>query len=84
MYNNDDGKNKNLTLLAYANNFTMWHYDGREKTFETIKSNGYFNKASSMMRAGDLIIVNSKDVNSSLWVSEVKDGTVTLTEKAEK
>jgi hypothetical protein len=82
MYNNDY-KNKDLSVLAYANNFTMWHYV-TESTLQMVKSNGYFNQAASMMQVNDLIIVNSKDVNSSLWVSEVKDGTVIVTEKAEK
>jgi hypothetical protein len=45
----------NLSVLAYANNFTLWHY----KTTETaVTGGGYFNNASDMMSVGDLLIVN--------------------------
>ena len=45
----------NLSVLAYANNFTLWHY----KTTETaVTGTGYFNNASDMMSVGDLLIVN--------------------------
>ncbi len=45
----------NLSVLAYANNFTLWHY----KTTETaVTGAGYFNHASDMMNVNDLIIAN--------------------------
>ncbi|MFA5592585.1 MAG: hypothetical protein WC989_04645 [Micavibrio sp.] len=46
-----------LSVLAYANNFTLWHY----KTVDAsgvFTAAGYFNNASDMMRVGDLLIVN--------------------------
>jgi len=44
-----------LSVLAYANNFTLWHY----KTFDSsIATAGYFNTAASMMNVNDLIIAN--------------------------
>jgi hypothetical protein len=44
-----------LSVLAYANNFTLWHY----KTIDSsVTSAGYFNSASSMMSVNDLIIAN--------------------------
>jgi hypothetical protein len=44
-----------LSVLAYANNFTLWHYT----TFDSaVTGAGYFNKAADMMRVNDLIIVN--------------------------
>ena len=45
----------NLSVLAYANNFTLWHYT---TTDANVTDSGYFNNAGSMMRVGDLIIVN--------------------------
>lgn len=44
-----------LSVLAYANNFTLWHY---KTTDTTITSAGYLNKASDMLRVNDLIIAN--------------------------
>lgn len=47
----------NLSVLAYANNFTLWHYASIDNA-ATITGSGYFNKASDMMRVNDLIVIN--------------------------
>lgn len=44
-----------LSVLAYANNFTLWHYTTIDSAVTTT---GYFNKAVDMMRVNDLIIAN--------------------------
>jgi hypothetical protein len=45
----------NLSVLAYANNFTLWHYT----TFDSaVTGTGYFNSAAQMLRVNDLIIAN--------------------------
>jgi len=44
-----------LSVLAYANNFTLWHY----KTVDAaVTGAGYFNAGTDMMRVNDLIIAN--------------------------
>ncbi len=45
----------NLSVLAYANNFTLWHYTTPDASVTTA---GYFNAAADMVRIGDLIIAN--------------------------
>ena len=45
----------NLSVLAYANNFTLWHC---VTTDANVTDSGYFNSAASMLRVNDLIIVN--------------------------
>ena len=46
---------KDLSVLAYANSFTLWHYT----TFDSsVTTTGYFNSAVSMLKVNDLIIVN--------------------------
>lgn len=48
-------KLSDLSVLAYANNFTLWHY----KTIDSsVTTAGYFNNAVDMMQVGDLMIVN--------------------------
>lgn len=49
-YNSSD-----LSVLAYANNFTLWHYT---TTDANVTDAGYFNKAADMMRVGDIVIAN--------------------------
>jgi hypothetical protein len=46
---------KDLSVLAYANNFTLWHYTTTDSSVTTA---GYFNGAAGMLRVNDLIIAN--------------------------
>jgi hypothetical protein len=43
----------NLSVLAYANNFTLWHYT---TTDSAVTGGGYFNNAADMLRVNDLLI----------------------------
>jgi hypothetical protein len=47
----------NLSVLAYANGFTLWHY-GTGDTADQVDSSGYFNTAAEMLRVGDMIMAN--------------------------
>lgn len=44
-----------LSVLAYANNFTLWHF---VTTDSDVTTGGYFNKAADMLRVNDLITAN--------------------------
>lgn len=46
-----------LSVLAYANNFTLWHYATIDDA-TAFESAGYMNNAAEMLRENDLIIVN--------------------------
>ncbi len=48
---------KNLSVLAYANGFTLWHYGTTDKAVD-VDTTGYFNPAVDMLRVGDMIIGN--------------------------
>lgn len=50
-------KSSDLSVLAYANNFTLWHYTSVD-TAVTIEGAGYFNNAVDMLRVNDLILTN--------------------------
>ena len=49
---------KNLSVLAYSNGFTLWHYTTPD-TATTVDTSGYFNSASDMVRVGDMILANT-------------------------
>ncbi len=49
---------KDLSVLAYANGFTLWHYTTVD-TAATVDTVGYFNTASDMVRVGDMVLVNT-------------------------
>ncbi len=49
---------KNLSVLAYSNGFTLWHYTTTD-TATTVDTSGYFNTATDMVRVGDMILANT-------------------------
>ena len=51
-------QSKNLSVLAYANGFTLWHYTTTDLAAD-IDTTGYFNDASDMVRIGDMILANT-------------------------
>ncbi len=50
-------QSKNLSVLAYANGFTLWHYTTADAAAD-VDTQGYFNGASDMLRAGDMLMAN--------------------------
>lgn len=49
---------RNLSVLAYANGFTLWHYTTQDLAADADTS-GYFNAATDMLRVGDMILANT-------------------------
>lgn len=49
---------KDLSVLAYANGFTLWHYTTVDLSTD-VDTAGYFNSASDMLRVGDMIMANA-------------------------
>lgn len=50
-------QSKDLSVLAYANGFTLWHYVTADAA-ASVDTAGYFNAAADMLRVGDIIIAN--------------------------
>lgn len=48
---------KDLSVLAYANGFTLWHYTTADIAAD-VDTTGYFNGAADMLRVGDIIVAN--------------------------
>jgi len=72
---------RNLSVLSYANGFTLWHYTSTDNN-TAVTAGGYFNSASDMLRKGDLIIANvdtgGTQANKQYFVSNVASGVVTI------
>jgi hypothetical protein len=48
-----------LSVLAYANGFTLWHYRTDDSADSVLGAGaGYFAAANELLRAGDRIMVN--------------------------
>jgi len=51
-------QSRDLSVLAYANGFTLWHYTTID-TALTVDTAGYFNAATDMVRVGDMVMANT-------------------------
>lgn len=71
-----------LSAIAYANGFTLWHYRTSDEAAE-IDNVGYFNPAGRMLRVGDFIFVNAgigvSPTNGVFVVVSSADGNVDVT-----
>lgn len=72
---------RNLSVLSYANGFTLWHYTTPD-TNAAVTTAAYFNGASDMLRKGDLIVANvdtaGTQVNKLYFVTSVSAGVVAI------
>jgi hypothetical protein len=59
---------RNLSVLAYANGFTLWHYKASEDGQGTVASDGFFADAGDMLAAGDMVMVSARDGGRVLCV----------------
>lgn len=50
-------QSKDLSVLAYANGFTLWHYATTD-TGADVDTAGYFNDGSDILRVGDMMLAN--------------------------
>ncbi|MBP5485387.1 MAG: hypothetical protein J6Y07_01630 [Alphaproteobacteria bacterium] len=69
-------QNKNLSVIAYANGFTLWHYV-ESATLATITASGYFNAVGTLMNTGDIVIINASDKTSIKKIAVSDAGVVT-------
>jgi hypothetical protein len=75
---------KTLSVLGYANGFTLWHYSTPDAA-TTVDGAGYFNAAAEMLRSGDFILANTGQGGGSpqhgiFVVASNQNGQVNLTD----
>ncbi len=68
---------RNLSVLAYANGFTLWHYKAAGETHDAAAAAGFFDRAGDMLAAGDMIMVSSPRGGGMLCVVPDQDGVRT-------
>ena len=74
---------KNLSVLAYSNGFTLWHYKTEDAKDAVVAAN-YFNDVANILNVGDMI-VTSLDINGTLTtslfvVASVENGVVSVSD----
>lgn len=68
---------RNLSVLAYANGFTLWHYQAGADTLPSVGSADFFEDAGDMLTAGDMLMVSACDGARMLCVASGAAGIVT-------
>ena len=71
-------RNKNLSVIAYANGFTLWYYSTNEDSFMDVCSVGYFNDVKTLCATGDIVIINSGNNTGLRKMRITDDGNVVL------
>jgi hypothetical protein len=59
---------RNLSVLAYANGFTLWHYKAAGEDRTCVGQPGYFEDAGDMIAGGDMMMVSARDGGHMLCV----------------
>ena len=71
-------KSRDLSVIAYANGFTLWHYPTTDAA-ASVDTAGYFNEAADMLRVGDMILANTDtDGTLSSGILHVSSNTGTV------
>jgi len=67
---------RDLSVLAYANGFTLWHYKAADEALAGVASPGYFGDAGDMMAGGDMIMVSGANGCRILCIALTDKGEV--------
>ena len=52
---------RNLSVLSYAQGFTLWHYKAGAARLTEVATDGFFDHAADMIAAGDMLMVSAAD-----------------------
>jgi hypothetical protein len=69
---------RNLSVLAYANGFTLWHYKSETDSIDRTTSRGYFAPASDLLAGGDMVMISGADAGK-LGVFSGAGNTIAVT-----
>jgi hypothetical protein len=64
---------RNLSVLAYAQGFTLWHYKAAGLTLDRTQRAGFFNSAADMIGTGDMMLVSAADGGCVLFVAQASE-----------
>jgi hypothetical protein len=67
---------RNLSVLAYANGFTLWHYKAGRDGLDLVETRDFFSDAADMLAEGDMMMVSASDGGRVLCVAPCVAGEV--------
>ena len=68
---------RELSVLAYANGFTLWHYKAGAGGLPMAGSPGFFDPAGDLLASGDMVLVSSPAGGRVLCVARDAGGITT-------
>lgn len=68
---------RQLSVLAYANSFTLWHYRDNVDTLAQISAANYFGPAADMLKPDDMLIADGSDGTRIIRVVTATGSSVT-------
>ena len=66
-----------LSVLAYANGFTLWHYKAGSSGLDLADDPKFFAAAADLLAGGDMVLVSSPAGGRVLCVTDAGEGVVT-------
>ena len=64
----------NLSVLAYANGFTLWHYSAGAES-SAVAGDEFFDDARDLVSAGDIVMVSGESGGSIVFVKPLPEAT---------
>lgn len=58
----------NLSVLAYANGFTLWHYSAGAEYTTADSGAGFFDDARDLVSTGDIVMVTGEGGGSIVFI----------------
>lgn len=65
-------KNKNLSVIAYANGWTEWLYKDLSISVDEVEKEGFFDKVSDLMAIGDVVWIVGLDTVKHMWIKTLR------------
>lgn len=64
-------RNPEMSVIAYANGFTLWQYYAKTDTVADVMADGYFNQIYTLCGLGDKIMVVASDGYVELVITKI-------------
>lgn len=64
---------RNLSVLAYAQGFTLWHYKAPQVALSSLVAPGFFDHAADLLAPGDMMMMSAGDGGRVAFVAQASD-----------
>ena len=68
---------RNLSVLSYAQGFTLWHYRAGAARLDDVAMLGFFNTAADLLKVGDMMMITAIDGGRIVYIASTAIGVRT-------